>query len=541
MRTAALAPLSAPGLARSLRDRRIRRALRLHVVVGREPLAGFASMKSPDTAARSLLSPLPAGRRLPTPARVLLLNLNDYDQPYAVYPIGLAYLCGALEAAGCSTRIWDCRFTGEPLEAAIAGFTPDLIGISMRNVDNVQYHNPRSFVQEVVDCCARLRALSSAPLVLGGSAFSVFPAELFELTGVDYGVRGAGEETLVRLIRALQTDGVVTGIDGLYHRAGAPDGAGAARALEAAGFCAEPAHDPALLSAYARQGSLPGIQTQRGCPLHCCYCTYPLIEGRRSRFRSPQAVVAEMRRLADAGVHYTFIVDSVFNTRRDHVTAVCEALIAAKIDMHWECFLRPGGIDRDLLHLMQRAGLRHVEFGSDSFADDVLARYGKSFTFDEIRSASEEAHALGLHYSHFIIFGGPGETPETVEETLRRSAQLPGAYYFATIGMRIYPHTPLWRMLAPSGAGETTADYLPQPRFYLAPGFTAAGLYARLAEVKRTSHNWIVGDPPPAFRTTIEKLRARGIRGPLWEYIELLQRIDPQQEVRPRIEPSSAA
>lgn len=184
---------------------------------------------------------------------------------------------------------------------------------------------------------------------------------------------------------------------------------------------------------------------------------------------------------------------------------------------------------------MQRAGLRHVEFGSDSFSDPVLKSYAKSFTFDEVRQASESAHALGLHYSHFLILGGPGETPETVEETLARAQTLPGAYFFATIGMRIYPDTPLWRLLAPETKGETTADYLPNPRFYLAPGFTVDGLYRRLSALRKEHHNWVVGDPPPAFLSTINKLRDRGLRGPLWEYIELLQRFEQERKSEPQL------
>lgn len=469
--------------------------------------------------------------RLPSArVRVLLLNLNSYDQPYPVYPLGLAYLDGALRTAGHVTRLWDGRMSAETLETAIQEFAPDLVGVSMRNIDNVQYHNPRSFVQEVVDCCRRIRATTNATLVLGGSAFSVFPRELFELTGVDFGIQGEGETTLLRLIECLQTGAAVDQVFGLHHR----DASGTAKFLPThpndVAFTSEPHHDLALLQAYVKEGSLPGVQTQRGCPLRCCYCTYPLIEGKRSRYRSGEQVVEEMRRMLDLGVRYTFIVDSVFNTRPDHVAQICEALIKANLDMQWECFLRPRNATRELLQLMQRAGLRHVEFGSDSFSDPVLKSYGKSFTFDEVREASESAHALGLHYSHFLILGGPGETPETLEETLSRAQTLPGAYYFATIGMRIYPDTPLWRLLAPDKRGETPADYLPKPRFFLAPGFTVEGLYARLENVRAVHHNWVVGDPPPAFLATINRLRDRGARGPLWEYIELLQRFEQRQQ-----------
>jgi radical SAM superfamily enzyme YgiQ (UPF0313 family) len=458
-------------------------------------------------------------------SRVLLVNFNRYDRPYPVYPLGLACLDAALQSAGYATRVWDALASDGTLEARVADFRPDFVGLSLRNIDNVQCHHPQSFVHELLDCCRRLRAQTTAPLILGGSGFSMFPRELMALTGVDYGIRGEGEDALVQLLAALQASTPPDAIAGLVCRGA--DGAircNPCHALEAT-FDTAPVHEPAILQSYLARGSLPGVQTQRGCPLRCCYCTYPLIEGKHSRHRSGEEVVAEMRRLLAQGVRYTFVVDSVFNTSPEHVVDVCEALARAELDMPWECFLRPSGITRELLALMRRAGLRHVEFGSDSFSDPVLRRYGKGFSFAEIEAASRYAHELELNYSHFLIFGGPGETAETVEETVSRAPLLPGAFYFATIGMRIYPETPLWRELAPEAQGESPADYLVEPRFYLAPGFTVESLHARLREVQRTAHNWVVGDPPPAFLATMDKLRQRGVRGPMWEYVELLRRL----------------
>jgi len=290
-------------------------------------------------------------------------------------------------------------------------------------------------------------------------------------------------------------------------------------------FSGAPYHDPRVLQAYAKHGSLPGVQTQRGCPLKCCYCTYPVIEGRRSRFRSGEEIVDELKQLAAHGMRYAFLVDSVFNTRTSHVVETCEAIIRAKLEIQWECFLRPGGVDRESLQLMKRAGLRHIEFGSDSFSDTTLVSYGKSFSFEEITQASQLANSVGVQYSHFLIFGGPGETPETVEETLARARTLPAAFFFATIGMRIYPDTDLWKKIAPEKNGETAADYLVDPRFYLAPGLTAQGLHTRLRALLKNASNWIIGDPPAAFSETLTKLRKRGISGPMREYVDLLQRL----------------
>jgi radical SAM superfamily enzyme YgiQ (UPF0313 family) len=470
----------------------------------------------------------------PAGSRVLLANLNGYDKPYPVYPLGLAYVDGGLRTAGYSTRIWDSYVSTDAIEARIADFKPAAIALSMRNVDNVQCHNPRSFVGELVDLCRRIRKVTTARLILGGSGFSVFPKELYALSGVDFGIRGEGEASLVNLLRAIGAGGSFDGISGLLFR----DGTGAIRANPCSAwdtpFSAEPEHDPDLIRAYTARGSLPGIQTQRGCPLRCCYCTYPLIEGKLSRCRASGDIVREMKAMISAGVNSTFIVDSVFNTRADHVVRVCEALADAKLDMEWECFLRPCNVTRELLQLMHRAGLRHVEFGSDSFSDPVLRRYGKSFTFEEIRQTSRYAHELGINFSHFLIFGGPGETPDTVEETLARAQELPGAIYFATIGMRIYPDTPLWKELAPERNGETAADYLVEPRFFLEPPFTAGGLFNRLHRVRQQCHNWVVGDLPPECLETMGKLRARGVRGPMWEYIETMQRFsgEPAEAAR---------
>jgi len=458
------------------------------------------------------------------PTRVLLVNINRYDQPYPVYPLGLAYIEGALRSAGHQTRIWDVLADTATLEKTVGEFKPDFIGLSLRNIDTVQCLNPHSFVPEMVECCQRLRAVTSAPLILGGSGFSIFPQELFALTGVDFGIAGEGEQPLVALLAALKDGTAPEKIPGVVCRKS--DGSVATIPCRLASvFNSAPYHDPRVLQAYAQAGSLPGIQTQRGCPLKCCYCTYPVIEGRRSRFRSAEEIVDELRQMSTHGMRYAFFVDSVFNTKTSHVVETCEAMIRAKLDLQWECFLRPGGITRELLELMKRAGLRHIEFGSDSFSDTALTAYGKSFTFAEILEASRLANSVGVQYSHFLILGGPGETVATVEETLARAATLPAAFFFATIGMRIYPDTNLWRQLAPEQKGETAADYLVDPRFYIAPGLTAQGLHTRLLELQRTASNWIVGDPPVAFAQALTKLRQRGVRGPMREYVDLLQRL----------------
>ena len=462
-----------------------------------------------------------------TPARILLVNFNTYDQPYPVYPIGLAYIEGALREDGHVTEVWDMVPPGESLEQATVRFQPDFIGISMRNVDNAQSHNPRSFTADLLACVAKLRSVSAAPLILGGSGFSIFPEEIFALSGVEYGIVGEGEMAIRRLVRSLRGGGgALAEIGGLMFRNAGGAVVTGPRAMGAEGFAGPPHHEPARLLAYANEGSPMGLQTQRGCPLKCCYCTYPLIEGKRSRFRTGEDVAQEMVRMAAGGARQVFFVDSVFNTSNDHVMDVCEAILRSGVKLNWDCFLRPRtSISRELLQLMHRAGLTHVEFGSDSFSDPVLRSYGKSFDFEEIRRASVLASELKIRYTHFIIFGGPGETPDSMEQTIARAAALPDSLYFATIGMRVYPGTPLWQLATRHHPDAVPGDYLLEPHFYLEPPLTVEFIHNRLKQVQQTASNWAVGDPPPAFVETLAKLRRRGKGVNMWEYVEIMQRL----------------
>ncbi len=463
----------------------------------------------------------------PSPARILLVNFNTYDQPYPVYPLGLAYIDGALRQDGHLTEMWDVVPAGESLEQAAQRFQPDFIGLSMRNIDNAQSHNPRSFTRDLLACVAKLRAVTAVPMILGGSGFSIVPDEIYQLSGVEFGIVGEGETAIRQLLQVLRGgDGTLAEIAGLMFRNAEGATVTVPRSLAPREFAEVPHHEPARLQAYAHEGSPMGLQTQRGCPLKCCYCTYPMIEGRRSRFRSGDEVAAELARMAAGGARQVFFVDSVFNTNTRHVIEVCEAILRSGVKLHWECFLRPrDGITRELLELMQRAGLNHIEFGSDSFCDEVLRSYGKSFNFAQIHSASTLADELKIRYTHFLILGGPGETPATMEQTIARAATLPNALYFATIGMRVYPGTPLWRQMILQQPECEDRDWLLEPRFYIETPLTVEGIHDRLKQVRQGASNWAIGDPPPAFVETLAKLRRRGKGANMWEYVELMQRL----------------
>lgn len=446
--------------------------------------------------------------------------------PDPVFPLGLSCLSAALRRAGHDTRWFDCLSGTDALPTVLADYRPDFVGVSVRNIDDVQIRRQETFFDALADVCEVVRRTHPCPVILGGSGFSLFPARLLELSGADFGIQGEGEESLPALISVLSRGGDYAALSGLVFRRDGGIRINPPRRASS-DFVLESADRPAPISAvYLESGGMLNLQTQRGCAHVCTYCTYPLIEGRSTRRRPPEVIAEEMAQLHALGARYVFMVDSVFNSSSQHVVETCEAMLRRDTGLRWGCFLRPQGLTTELMRLMARAGLSHIEFGSDSLCDPVLAAYAKHFTFEDIRLSSELARAAAIDYCHFLICGGPGETMVTLAEGFENSRRLPDAVLMAVVGMRIYPGTALWHRAVHEGVIHAETDLL-HPAYYLAPGLESEAVFARLAEFARVMPNWIVGNATPAYTRLVERLRARGVPGPLWSYFAMLQRLQP--------------
>jgi radical SAM superfamily enzyme YgiQ (UPF0313 family) len=220
-----------------------------------------------------------------------------------------------------------------------------------------------------------------------------------------------------------------------------------------------------------------------------------------------------------------FIVDAVFKLTNDHVSDICDAILRRRVNLSWSCFLRPKNLTAELMTLMARAGLTHIEFGADSFCDEVLVEYGKAFTFADILHSTELARAAHVHYSHFVICGGPGETTETLQTVFANSRRLTGAIIFASPGMRVYPGTPLFVRAQREGMLPADADLLDLVYYYISPSLRQEDLLQQLAEFGEQDSNWITSPLPATFPRIAERLRQRGVVGPLWEYFGTLRRM----------------
>lgn len=454
--------------------------------------------------------------------RVLLISPNIEMLPDPVAPLGLAFLSSALKSAEHEVRCLDLCFEEnmeEALEKAISGFSPQAIGLSLRNIDNVAYPESVSYLPFFKKVIHRCRLFSPAPVFLGGSGFTLLPGPILNFLEADGGFAGEGEEAFPRILNGLPGS-LSSSVTGFISRGG-KDFAGPA-CIQDLDALPLPDWNGLDLKNYFAKGGMGNLQTKRGCPFSCIYCTYPLIEGKAVRLRSPQKVAEEAEALLGHGVKNVFIVDNIFNFPEGHARAVCRAFRERGGSLEWSCYAHPAYFTRSLAEDMKGAGCTGVEFGTDSGSPQVLARLGKHFTPDEIRQATRVAREAGLEVCHSLSLGAPGETEETMEETFQLMEEISPTAVVAMVGLRIFPGTALARQAEAEGLLDPETDFL-EPVFYLAPA-----VKDRVVEITRrwaAQHpNWIL--PGLSINVSLRlqsKLRRIGVKGPLWEHMKIMR------------------
>lgn len=189
------------------------------------------------------------------------------------------------------------------------------------------------------------------------------------------------------------------------------------------------------------------MQTSRGCPGRCIYCTSPSFYGNRYRFRSVGKVIEELREIVRLGYREVFFRDETFTVGRHRVHEMCEAILSEGIDLQWIANGRVDMVDEPTMRLMKRAGCHMLKFGVETGDDEILKVYRKGATCEQAREAFQAARNVGLATHAHIIFGGPGETPETVEKTIRFVKSIRPS--LASFGILTpYPGTSLFEMVA---------------------------------------------------------------------------------------------
>ncbi|MBF0457328.1 MAG: cobalamin-dependent protein [Nitrospirae bacterium] len=455
---------------------------------------------------------------------VLLISVNNERLPYPVAPIGAAYVAGHLIAAGFDARILDLCFVDDDFAALtdeIGSYCPDIIGISIRNVDNLTYNRSIFYMPRIRDIVKYIRTITNVPIVAGGSGFSIFPEEILRYLPLDFGVAGEGEQAFLSLVKTLGNGGGnnidireipnIAMIDnGSFHQ------------NPVSYSCAMTQPDRTVLNnaAYLQFGGMGNVQSKRGCPFKCTYCTYPSLEGSRLRLRQPEEIVAELAEMKERyAIDYAFFVDDIFNVPAAHATEICEGIIRKNLRIKWACFATPFSFTEALAKLMKRAGCSGIEFGSDAGSATTLDAYMKHFTPDDIVKASSVCRKIDMPDAHYIIIGGPSENEATLNETFKLFDKIRPRAVIALAGVRIYPGTPICKRAVEDGIISKDKGLL-EPVFYLSPDTPPEMLLTRLQKWADGRPNHVV--PALDIRydvSTLEAVRKRIKRGPMWDVL----------------------
>lgn len=367
-------------------------------------------------------------------------NRRASDYP----PLGLAYLAAVLERDGHQVSVFDLGLDPSlPLEdgvGRVAAFGPHLIGINAMT----------SVYQSALETAILLKASLGRPVVLGGPHATVYPERvLTESPVIDYVIRGEGEETLLALVRALEAGSRdLSVIQGLTYRSRGEIVSNPDRQLigDLDGLPL-PARHLLELKRYGLRTPegqpMATILSSRGCPYNCSYC-FKGIVGRTYRQRSPDNIIGEIRRVMEQyDVRNFYFIDDLFTVDLHRLRAISSQIVAERLDIRWQCLGRVDRVDADTLRTMYAAGCRRIHFGIESGNEQVLRRVAKGIKPEQVRQAVKWARDAGLEVKGYFMLGLPGDTEETMQQTvdLAMELDLDEAMFSLTTP---FPGTRLW-------------------------------------------------------------------------------------------------
>ena len=398
--------------------------------------------------------------------RIVLVRPN-YDSHIITPPLGLGYLAAYLKMHGLEAKIIDALrddLSTEALLERILAQKPDAVGITCLT----------AFYQQVVRLSTLLKK-RGIRVILGGVHPTFLPCETLRDSQADYVVRGEGE---IALLKLAQNGFLNDGIPGVYSsedvRAGKPPGEKApwVEDLDELPFPDWEQIDPnsypeAPHGAIVKHFPIGVVTTTRGCPNQCTFCASPQFYNRKIRFRSPENVVEEIRYLVERfGAREIHFEDDNLTFKRDHAERICNLIIESGIKISWACpnGIRADRIDEELIRLMKRSGCYCVAYGVESANPQILHNVKKHERLETVENAINIASRAGISCQGFFVFGLPGETPQTIEETINfaKNSNLSRAQFLI---LDVIPGCELWETLKGKFRPDWTKNSFKEPEW----------------------------------------------------------------------------
>ncbi len=446
--------------------------------------------------------------------RVLILSGSREIVHVMVPPIGEAYLTSYLLSRGHDLKLLDLTLSNDykkDISDVIEEYNPQIIGISIRNIDSTTYPGNLFFYLPVRNIIQYVKQLAEPkiPVVLGGAGFSIFSKEILIDLNHKLGIIGDGEYVFEEIINKVQKGEdprtIEKGIcfldaQGNYHQT--PPWR--VERLDELPFPIRDMidNDAYLIDPLKKSGPYWGnIQTKRGCPMNCIYCSYRYIEGSNVRYRTPKSIVEELDLIVNNyDIKKLFIVDSLFNINYDHVKETCQEIINRNLDFKWGANYVPSKNYIDLMPLMKESGAAHFATGIESLSEEMLKNMNKNRNPDDTMLTCKKCVELEIEQLMHVMVGGPGETRETIQASLDR-LEMMDSYQgelwqgdgdvLVFVGMRIYPNTILQTIAEKDGIIKKGENLL-KPRFYVTPNIKEVDLFQIVRNYGTNNPRWMM-------------------------------------------------
>lgn len=447
--------------------------------------------------------------------KILFIYTNNEQSPIPTFPIGLSYVASTLAEKGHTIEVLDLMFSkncSKDIEQAIQKFSPELIALSIRNIDNLCWEDSTFYLDRIRDEIVKtIRATSDVTIVAGGSAVNIMPQEIKEYLAIDNVITGDGEVSFLSYLEKEEDNCDPTRLEDLSI------------------ITRPQISNWTDVKKYAKHGGRYPVQTKRGCAFKCSYCVYPSIEGKSYREISPSQIVDEIEEANKKGIWQFEITDSVFNFPHNHAKNVCEEISKRGLNISLNTSgINPEFFTEDLLRAMEKAGFEEFSFSPDSASELVLNSLGKGFKNKEsLIRAANIVKKSSIHTTWWFLLGHPNESKETILETIDfiREHVRETDLAYCTVGVRILPDTELHKIAIEEGQIEEGASIL-KPVFYTPKDISLPEITEILTEEFETiPHMMISGKVNKFMANLCTKIKiVTKHKKPVWEYAPIIRK-----------------
>ena len=408
-------------------------------------------------------------------ALVTLVNPNKIHP--GITPYALDILTTSLEEHGFDVEVVDLTFARDNWKPVVKDYfsqrEPLLIGFTIRNTDTIYPQEQRVFLEDHLEIIEEVKRLTTAPIIAGGVGFSSMPFALVKYFGIPYGVKGPGEIIICEVANKLLNKELPKDVPGLIINDGhkveqvpiePAQKHGRVEMTNRATPYTRRSSDPWKVEnlKYYERGGLGNILIKNGCSFACSHCVEPDAKGNRFARRSVTAVVNEIECLVRQGVYDLHSTDSEVNLSLENAKSILREIIDRKHqngdsplhNLRLWIYSQPAPFDEEFAVLLRQAGCRGVNLSPDHVREDLLNSWkvtgaGKRYyTFEDVKRVNKWVQENGMQIMLEVMLGMPGETIETVYECIDKTLALNATVVGYTLGIRLFPYSPLGISLA---------------------------------------------------------------------------------------------